>query len=147
MAGDVLLVLRAQHERLLRMAGAVTGGIVDPVDDLRRAVRDHVAAAGTEIAPLVDRVPGSAAVATWATELQRVGAVAAAGGDEAVRDVTHRLVQLEEAFVVPALGRLLSPAERRRLGGAYRALLQQAVPPLRTSRTGPPHEAEAPPPA
>jgi hypothetical protein len=145
MAGDVLLVLRAQHERLLRMAGAMTGGIVEPVDDLRRAVRDHVAAAGSEIAPLVDRVPGSSAVATWAHELQRVGAVAAAGGDEAVRDVTHRLVQLEEAFVVPALGRLLSPAERRRLGAAYLALLRQAVPLPPARAMQPPAEGPAEP--
>jgi hypothetical protein len=127
MTADVLVALRAQHERILHLAAAVADEVASPVDDLRAIVCQHVAAAASEIVPLVDTVPGVSAVAMWARDLTRMGAVAAAGGDEAVRDVARRLVQLEEAFLVPTLGRLLSPAERRRLGALYQARMQAEV--------------------
>jgi hypothetical protein len=127
MTADVLVALRAQHERILHLAGAVADEVVSPADDLRRLVCQHITAATSEIVPLVDTVPGVSAVGMWARGLTRMGGVAAGGGDEAVRDVARRLVQLEEAFLVPALGRLLPLAERRRLGELYRARMETEV--------------------
>lgn len=114
MATDIALVLRSEHRQLRVLAARCSRegrGFQDPVADLRRELAAHLTAVRTEVYPAL-RV-ASPHEGTASPE-----EVVHAEGD--VAGLALRVVDFEEAHVVPALEERLSVAERRRIGKVFR---------------------------
>jgi hypothetical protein len=119
---DVVLLMRAEHERLLALASLWASDVGQPAGALRQALRAHVGAVSAEVAPLLRTVPSPAAVRSWLRDLERTGTLVVEGGEQVVADVARRMVQVEEGCVLPLLGRALPVQARREMGDRYRAV-------------------------
>jgi hypothetical protein len=121
-AADVVLLMRAEHERMLTLASLWASEVDAPAGALRQALRAHLAAVSAEVAPLLRTVRCPAAVRSWLRDLERSSALVVEGGEQAVADVARRLVQVEEGCVLPMLGRALPVQARREMGDRYRVV-------------------------
>jgi len=121
MASDIGLVLRTEHRDLLILAdrcGRASRGFQDPAADLERRLRAHIAAANESAM--------SAVSSTGAPELRHAleAAVASLDGGSttggALAEVARRLVEAEQAQVLPVLEERVPLPERRRMGRVFR---------------------------
>lgn len=114
MAVDITLVLRTEHRRLRQLierCGRPRRGFGDPVADLRVALLAHVAAARSEVYPVVGAED----------DLDRVLDVAArpAPSREDLVEAARETLAVEQQ-VVETLADALEPGRRRRIGKAFR---------------------------
>jgi hypothetical protein len=119
---DLVLLLRAEHERLLALAGPPVTDVAQPVGALRHALQAHLGAVSAEVAPVLRTLPCPVAVGSWLRDLERTGTLVVAGGEQALADMARRMVQVEEGCVLPLLGRAVPVQARREMGARYRAV-------------------------
>jgi hypothetical protein len=123
MAVDIVLVLRSEHRRLLRLCdrcGLSSRGFHDPLGDLRNAMRAHIVAASAEIYPTAALMRGQddwlgarLAQIRWVVQSEDMAV-------DRIVGAAHHLMAMEEQHVIDVLAESMEVPERRRMGKVFR---------------------------
>ena len=120
MASDIELVLRSEHRDLLRLAdrcGRASRGFQDPAADLQGRLRAHVAAVSEGPLDVVSALGANAL--PDALEEARAALDGSATGEVLAREA-RRLVEVEQAELLPILAERVPLPVRRWMGQVFR---------------------------